>query len=317
LNASASLVDGGACEFWINDHWIGDLTCPCETTPAINLPARTYRLRVKTTRSNWGAHSLWLFEDNVSYRGRVGLVTITCYPEHRAKEMARWLYSSAARVGWLVHAFGVGTAFESMYQGKVERLASWLRSLPGCYEQVVYLDSRDAFVVGTEDQVFARLSYPVLVGMESGPWPEQGEQWASAFRELVFRREARTALAYINAGMFAGQREVLIGCLDNMTKLRQRWMAGDCPDWLKPYRHFSDDQFLWQAYYRVDPTLIRLDTQAELLCNMSWQHLELAHEDIHPGDHRVATQYGTEPLFLHFSGPGTAQLHHWFYWLLG
>jgi hypothetical protein len=317
LNASAALWDGGACEFWINDHWIGDLTSPCQVTPPINVAAGVHRLRSRAAPTNWGAHSLWLFNENRSFRARVALVTIACYPEDRVKEEARWLFASAARVGWLVHAFGVGSSFENMYQTKVERLAGWIRSLPDHYKHVVYLDARDAFVFGTEEEVRSRLNWPVLIGMESGPWPEQSENWASALRGLAHHHHPQTALAYINAGMFAGEREAVVVCLGNMIQLRRNWLAGHGPDWLNPYRHFHDDQFLWQAYYRLDPSSIQLDSKAELLCNMSWQHLELAHKDIRPGDRRVTTRYETEPCFLHFSGPGTPNLPHWFHWLLG
>jgi len=113
LNASACLHDGGACEFWIDDHWIGDLTAPCQTTHALHLPAGTYRLRSRTTRKSWGAHSIWLFAESPARHSRVALFTVACYPEDRVKDTVRWLYSSAAKVGWLVHAFGVATPVEN------------------------------------------------------------------------------------------------------------------------------------------------------------------------------------------------------------
>ena len=317
LNASACLHDGGACEFWVDDHWIGDLSSPCETTPAIQLPAGTYRLGAWSTRKSWGAHSLWLLAESPEQHCRVALVTVACYRREQVKDTVRWLYASAAKVGWLVHAFGVGTPFESLYNNKVERLVVWLKALPSCYQHIVFLDARDAFVFGTEEEVASRLRHPIMISMESPPWPERGERWTSEFRALVSLNEEATPLAFVNSGMYAGRRDTVVRFLGSLITLRKRWLAGDCPDWLKPYRHFNDDQFLFQARYRLDPGGIRLDTRAELLCNMSWHHVELAHPDIHPGDRKLTTRYGTEPLFLHFNGSQTPNLMHWYHWLLG
>lgn len=317
LNASACLYDGGACEFWIDDHWIGDLSDPCATTPAIHLPAGNYCLSTGTTRHNWGAHSLWLFAPSPARHRRVALVTVACYPGNRIKDAAHWLHASAASVGWLLHAFGVDTPFENHYKSKVERCVAWIRSLPPCYEHVVFLDARDAFVCGTEDEVAARLEHPLSISMESVSWPERGERWVTEFRAFVAQHEESTPLTFINSGMYAGTREAVVRFLDRLIALRHRWLRGDGPDWLLPYCHFDDDQFLFHAGYRLDPSSARLDTRAELLCNMSWHHVELAHPDIDPGDRKVTTRYGTEPLFLHFAGTQTPNLPYWYHWLLG
>src|SRR5207247_1534162 len=135
-------------------------------------------------------------------RCNLALVTAACYPPARLKHEARWLFASAARVGWLVHAFGVGTAFDTMYRTKIERLAAWIRSLPRCYDSVLYVDARDVLVLDSQDHVASKIYHGVVIGMESNPWPETGEAWASALRRETFLHEARSALAYINAGMF-------------------------------------------------------------------------------------------------------------------
>jgi hypothetical protein len=268
-----------------------------------------------------GAHALWLFNKNSSYQPRIALVTVACYPKGQVKDKVKQLFTSAARLSWFIHAFGANTPFESFYRSKIERLKGWLESLPNIYEYVIFLDAHDTFTLNfTEEQVYSKLKHPLLISVESGLWPEQSQEWAEPLKKLAIKANPKSPLFFINSGMICGKKEVLISSLKEIIELRQNWLAGQVLDWLKPYkRHISDDQFLWQAYYRAKPEAVTLDLTEEIFCTMPWHRLkgEFNREDIKLCDGKLQTQFNTEPCFVHFPSPDTPSFKRWFCWLVG
>ncbi len=312
LNAGANLTShhSGPCQYWINDHWIGDLSFPCETTPWMHLPPGTYRLRIKPTYYHWGAHSVWLIRKGKHRStGRLALVTIACYPEGEVKRHLYWLFRSAARAGLLVNTFGINTPYRSHYDAKIERMSRWLKGLPSCYDQVLYMDGRDTFLVAGEEEVVARLHSHVLISTEPDCWPDRSPEWRMLF-------DGDTDQRYPNAGMWAGTRAVLEDYLQRIREFYRRCQNGFRVGLLKSTNHFDNDQHLWQAYMAYGDKPIARDTRMNLFCTLAWIHANIEGTGrVKAKDHRLVTEYETQPLCIHFPGGNTEKMSYWARWL--
>jgi hypothetical protein len=312
LNAGANLTahDSGPCEFWINDHWIGDLSFPCETTPWICVPPGIHRLRTIPTRRHWGAHTIWLARNcERAASGRLALVTIGCYPLAEVKKHLYWLYRSAARVGLLVHAFGIDSRYYSHYQSKIERLDGWLDSLPACYDKVLYLDGRDTFVTAGETELAGRLRGEILISGEPGCWPDRRPEWAALFH-------GDTDQIYPNAGMWAGDRVAVREQFDRIRSFHRRCSAGHRVGLLRSTSYFDNDQHLWQACMAYEPCKVETDTRMNLFCTLAWIDANIEGTGrVRPDRHGVATEYDTRPACLHFPGGNTEKMGYWARWL--
>lgn len=313
LNAGANLTahDSGPCEFWVDDHWVGDLTFPCETTPWVHLPQGVYRLRVVPTHRNWGAHTVWLARrGEPATAGRLALVTVACYPAGEVKRHLYWLYRSAARVGLLVHALGVDTRYVGHYQAKVERVAGWLAALPPCYDKVLYLDGRDTFVTAGETDLAGRVGAGVRISGEPSCWPDRRPEWAALFR-------GDTDLVYPNAGMWAGPRGAIGEQLDRIRRFRRRCAAGHRVGLVAATPHLDDDdQHLWQACMAYEPAGVETDTRMALFCTLGWVDANVRGTGrVRADRHGLVTEYGTRPACAHFPGGSTERMSYWARWL--
>jgi hypothetical protein len=312
LNAGANLTshNSGPCEFWVNDHWVGDLSFPCETTPWLHLPPGTYRLRIATTHRHWGAHSLWLGRKGAHpSSGRLALVTVGCYPPREVKRQLYWLHRTAARFGLLVHTFGIDTYYQCHYDAKVERMSRWLKDLPSCYDKVLYMDGRDTFVAAGEAYVTARLGDGVLISGEPTCWPDRRPEWSALFR-------GDTDQLYPNAGMWAGPRNKVEDQLGRIREFYLRCLAGSRVGLVTSTNQFDNDQYVWQAYMAYGGADIATDTHMRLFCTLAWIHANVE------GTGRVkaegcglVTEYGTRPVCIHFPGGNTEKMSYWARWL--
>jgi hypothetical protein len=315
LNGSALLHAGGACGFWIDHHWIGDALSPCHSTPWIELPPGEYRLKVTTAAArNWGAHSVWLFRDgSLGDAGRLAVVTLGCYPETALKDKLYWLSRSTAKHGLHLRVCGVGTRLGSWFESKIAGMRDWIDALPSCYSHAVYLDGRDSCVLAGETEIVETLNGLPLrttIGAERCPWPEKGDEWQKAFA-----RADNTPECFPQAGGWGGAIRDAGGLVDTLGQLaafREAWLKGDCPRWLRDYRHHDDDQFLWQAQYRASKQLFGLDADSRLFVNMTCTNTDLHRFDVfRPQGGRLMCANGNTPCCVHFSGSGFQRMPHW------
>jgi hypothetical protein len=312
LNGSAWIHSGGKCEFWIDHHWIGDAPYSGSPTPWVNLPPGQYLLRARPTHGAGGAHSIWLFRaSTLAASGRLALTTIGCYPEDNIKSALRWLHISAAQNGLHLHVFGVAERMRSWYSAKIERMRGWLNVLPDCYSHAVYLDGTDTIVLGGELEMHAALdsfTTKSVIGAETCCWPERSQAWRDGFKADVSER-------FPQAGGWGGAIRGDGGLLDTLTRIetmRNEWMSGRGPEWLLPFRHFNDDQFLWQAFYRSNPNALALDSRFRLFANMTCTNMVLHHTDrIRAKGGRLVCANGNRPCCAHFSGAGKLAWGPW------
>jgi len=309
LNGSGWLHGGGACEFWVDYHWIGDVQYSGTPTPWIHLPPGKYLLRVKCTNSNAGAHSLWLLRPDTQHRTeRLALTTIGCYPEERIKGTLKWLHRSAAQMGIHLHVFGVGEVFSNWYDMKIACLARWLSTLPEPFKYAVYMDGVDTLVLGPEDEIIRALGGHMLVSAEACCFPESSAHWRQRFqREGTFE-------CFPQAGCWGGplrNKHGVIDTLAHITDVRERWLHGTIEQ-LKPYRHFNNDQFLWQATYLLRETPLILDHEFGCFANMTCTNTQLHCTDrVRAEGRRIVCRNGNRPPCVHFSGEGKHSFGQW------
>jgi hypothetical protein len=314
MNGGCRLHDGGACEFWIDNHWIGDVCNCAEPTPWIHLPPGRYSLRANSTRANWGAHTIWLFrKSDLPVTGRLALFTLGCYPVEHVKTKMKWLHLTAAQKGLYLHVLGVGERRGSWFQEKILRMRKWLADLPGVYSQAVYMDGKDTFVIGDESELVEKLNAfvsPTVIGSENCSMPEEGVEWRQAFVKDTLPLEC-----FPQAGGWGGTIRGVDGLVDvlgQIEALRADWIRGIGPDWLLPYRHFDDDQFLWQAIFRTSRKNIALDTHFKLFANMTCTNTILCDQArAYPVRDRIVHFSGNEPACIHFSGGGVDRMEEW------
>ena len=295
---------GDQCEFWIDDHWIGDLRTSCDTTPAIRLPLGDYRLRATGIPHINGKHSLWVVR-RIPEVPRLGLATIGCYARKDVKDVLKWLHRTAARQGILLNVFGVNTALQSFYSAKILRLAEWFKRVPN--EYLAFMDGRDTFIQGDEPEIIQKVDElgGMVIGTERCCWPVAS--WSDKFDPAIDQR-------FPQAGMFAGTRQKVLDSLAGLIRLRSDMLSGNVPDWIKAEvdRAHDDDQALWQAAVRIGRVPAVPDYLSSLLINTTCLGTRLTGDaDIHVVDGRLVTRWGTSAPLVHFPGIGAQHMEQW------
>jgi hypothetical protein len=310
--ATPSVRDSDRCEFWINNHWIGDLSSTHSMTPWIHLPPGIYRLRMKPARSSAETGPCWIARKGKHRStGRLALITVGCYPETQLKQRLFWLHRSAARFGLLVHTFGISTAYGCHYEAKIERMAQWLKELPSCYDKVLFMDGRDTFLVGGEAEIVSRLNASVLISAESVCVPDSRPEWSALFGSDMDQ-------IYPNAGMWAGIRLNIEECLERLQDFNRCCLAGFRVGLLTSTKHFDNDQHLWQAFMIYGDKPIATDTRMTLFCTLGdFPANAEGKSPVQLLGAELVTKYETRPVCMHFPGSSTDKLEYWAGHLLG
>lgn len=290
-------------QFFINYHHIGSLSLPGDITPWIHVPPGKYTLRIDIANRDW-AHTLWLFRQSpYPSEGRLALVTLGCYREAELPGQLRWLFTSAAKHGILVHVYGVNEALGNWFSRKIEGLAAFIGELPDVYSWVVYLDGNDTFVIADEDEIVRKLSEygTVVTGAEACPWPCRDSTFVERFVAPTIHR-------FPQAGGWGGERAALLRALWALQLQHYEMKVGKGPEWCyregRPIENLWDDQFMWQVLHLREPERwFRPDYYWHVIANLTCTNTNPYRKDpfwVDAG--RIVTRWNTRPALVHVSG---------------
>lgn len=289
--------------FWIDWHHIGTVREPGDVTPWIHLAPGHYKLKTDIAHKDW-AHTLWLFKrDHYDPSGRLALVTVGAYRESELQHKLRWIFSSSAQHGILVHVHGVNEAIGNWFTRKIELLAEFIGSLPDVYQWILYADGNDCMILDDERAVIKALSdYAyVCIGAEACPWPCEDEQFTAMFSAPTIHR-------FPQAGCWGGHRNLLLRTLWELQMLHYDLKNGIGPSWCfrdgKPIANLWDDQFLWQVLHCVKRhELFQPDYYWKVIANLTCTNVNpFITDTFHIAHNRIVTRWDTRPVVVHVSG---------------
>lgn len=308
LNATAAAETGSPAYFVINDHPIGVVQRPYDSTDGMVIPAGHHCLRI-TCRQNSYRHTVWRFslQQEPAARTRatpsLAVVTVACYPVAEAAEILWPLAESAQNSGHRLSVLGVGTEYRSHVNAKIRRLLDHVRHLDTSH--ILFTDAKDTLILGQAGEILAefdRFGTDFLISMERACFPIHDRRWRNLFAGQVDHRN------WPNSGGWIGTKSGAIRVLEKALALQQELIAGRPSGLANCWRHLllpmhHDDQAMLQMLY-LDG-MIKGDVECRIFTNFGTADARIeGNQDYLIKDGRVHLKStGATPSVLHFSGP--------------
>jgi hypothetical protein len=213
---------------------------------------------------------------------------------------------------------GENEQFTTYTEAKIRRLCHWVTSLPSECKYILYADN-DVGIVGNAEEILSRFlasQTPVLIGCERCCCPVcNSRAWIESFPEKTAGRN------FVCAGCWMGTRSAVEYTLQALLNLHERLSrrAEEPSERTEdsPFRHAchrDNDQFLWQALYKLGLAEIALDDSFSLVANVTcennrWHDPACAFR--FQDGRLVDTESGNRPSAIHFSGGSRAFAHQW------
>ena len=293
--------------FVINDHPIGQVQGPFDSTGTVILPAGDHCLRV-ASRSPEERQTVWILcpveEESVSTdEARLSIVTIACYPGDEAAEVLWPLAESVQWFGSFLSVMGVGTAYCNHASAKLRRLLEYVRALDTDY--ILFTDGKDSVLVGDTHEIlrkFREFGTDFVISMERDCWPVFHDGWRNACPQMEDRWN------FPNAGGWIGTKSGVIRVLTAACELQRSLVTGEYrgtgakwDELLAPLH--QDDQALLQLLY-LEGVIVG-DVRCRIFTNVALADRRLAGNDQYSfrnGRLRLNST-GEWPAVVHFSGP--------------
>jgi len=307
LNGTAGSRIHFPATFVVNEHPIGQVQGPFDSTDTVVIPPGEHCLRV-ASRSHEERQTVWILrpiEEPASpdKDSRLSIVTIACYPANEAAEVLWPLAESAQWFGCLLSVMGVGTAYNNHASAKLWRLLEYVKGLETDY--ILFTDGKDSVLVGDTNEIlrkFKEFGTDFVISMERGCWPVFHDGWHDAFPRM------EDGWNFPNAGGWIGTKAGVIRVLTAACELQRNLVAGehrgiDAPwDELLTPLH-KDDQALLQLLY-LEGVIVG-DVRCRIFTNVALADRRLtgnAEYSFLNGRLRLNST-GEWPTVVHFSGP--------------
>ncbi len=307
LNGTAAARPWFPATFVIDEHPIGQVQGPFDSTALVFIPPGDHCLRV-ASRSHEERQTVWILAPSQQpARGlqppKLRIVTIASYPANEAAEVLWPLAESAQYFGQFLSVMGVGTAYGNHAAAKIRRLLAYVKTLDA--EYILFTDGKDSVLIGGVEEILAKFldfHTDFVISMERGCWPVFDDAWRDAFPRNT------DGWNFPNAGGWIGTKAGVIRVLERASELQRTLVSGEPSGPADKWRHLlaplhQDDQALLQMLY-LEGRIVG-DLRCRIFTNVAMADRRMAGNTEYTfSEGRIRLDStGEWPAILHFSGP--------------
>ena len=189
------------------------------------------------------------------------VMTIAAYPVNQLTILTPFIRTAQARKITPIVVM-LGEPYSNYYELKITRFLAEIHKLPHKYKYILYADGSDVVFQGTMQGICDKFNYIgelILMGAETGLAP---------FKALrTYFPQSKTPYAHPNAGVWMGEREVVVDSLEMAEKVRLLH-PNDHP--IEPrlgMTMFNHDQGMWHYLFLYNLIPFGVDYHAQLVLN--------------------------------------------------